>query len=55
MAWRKNFTKIFTYGGGRLSAPCPDGVVIAQSVMFKLVKLTRKVSKKENTFLAGGN
>ena len=30
MAWRKNFTKIFTYWrGGRLSTPCPDGVDIA--------------------------
>ena len=29
MAWRKNFTEIFTYLRGDLCPPCPNGVDIA--------------------------
>ena len=32
MAWKKNFTKIFTYRrSGRLSTPCLDGVDFAHA------------------------
>ena len=47
MAWRKKFTKIFTYGrDGRLSTPCLNGVDFAHAQTVK--KILKRFLESDN-------